>query len=173
MNPQTIKALREDQFHIITELDGDMPQYDALFMFQVLEHLLDPYSFLKLISPHIQPGGVLIISTPVTPSCVAFTGNPFLFPPHHQWLPTVQAFNFLAERLGLTCETVLHDPPSPDQVSYTIRKWCGGLPYSPNNARYWAMIGRLALKLATIMRCDWAKIGISGMVVLRKPPLLN
>ena len=166
---QHVDSLRAEGFCILTELERGLSQYDALFMFQVLEHLVDPYSFLKSLMPHVQPGGVVVLSTPVTPSCVSFSLPPFALPPHHQWLPSIQAFSCLADRLGLVCDTVMCDPPDAGQVTYAMRKSCGYLPYSPNLARYWARLGKWGLKLATAMRCDWAKVGHTGMAVLRKP----
>ncbi len=168
-NPQFIETLRKDGFHIITELSGNETRYDALFMFQVLEHLKDPYSFLASLLPNIRPGGVAVLSTPVRPSCAAVSANPFLQPPHHLWLPTVSAFRFLAERLGLVCETIMCDPPDSSQIVYAMRKWFRYAPYSNHFARYWTRAGNWVLKLATGMHCDWAKVGHTGMAVLRKP----
>ncbi len=169
MNPRHLETLRGEGFHIFTELDHAVSQYDALLMFQVLEHLLDPCSFLKSVLPRVKPGGIIVLSTPVSPSCVGFAAPPFAIPPHHQWMPTTQAFNFLAERLGLVCETIACDPPDYMQVIYGLKKLCN----LPSNMKhlpfYWRMAGRIALKMATVMGCDWAKVGHTGMAVLRKP----
>jgi SAM-dependent methyltransferase len=169
LNPQFVDTLRAEGFHVVSELDLDGTPYDALVMFQVLEHLIDPYSFLKSIVPHIRPGGLVIISTPVTPSCAALNANPFLLPPHHQWLPTVQAFHFLADRLGLVCETIICEPPNYGQVLYALRKWLRCLPYSRGLARYWARAARVTLRVSTLMQYEWAKVGHTGMAVLRTP----
>ena len=59
--------------------------------------------------------------------------------------------------------------PTIARLSTQFRKWCGGLPYANNQARYWNIAGRLTLKLATLMHCEWAKVGHTGMAVLRKP----
>ncbi|MEP6958276.1 MAG: class I SAM-dependent methyltransferase [Nitrospirota bacterium] len=169
MNPHSVETLRAEGFHILTDLDHGVSHYDAILMFQLLEHLLDPFSFLKSLLPYLQPGGVVVITTPITPSCAAFNANPFLFPPHHQWLPTARAFEHLAERLGLACETTLFQPPDSEQVAYALRKWCGRFPYSEKLGRYWSRAGRYALRIATGMGCKWAKIGHTGMAILRKP----
>ena len=47
LNPRFIETLRADGFHIVTELNHSISQYDAVLMFQVLEHLIDPYAVLK------------------------------------------------------------------------------------------------------------------------------
>jgi SAM-dependent methyltransferase len=171
MNPRCVEALRSEGFYIRTQLDHSVALYDALLMFQVLEHLTDPYSFLKSLIPHIQPGGIIVVSTPVRPSCVDIAAPPFALPPHHQWLPTTQSFTFLAERLGLVCERVLCDPPDCSQVVYALRKRCNWLPYSEKVSRHWDLAGWYTWRVATLMNCDWARVGHTAMALFRKPAL--
>jgi SAM-dependent methyltransferase len=168
LNERHIEALRAEGFSIVSDLHN-LPTYDAVFMFQVLEHLPDPHAVLTSLLPRVRPGGILVLSTPVTPSCTAVALPPFALPPHHQWLPTLQGFELLADRLGVACERLLCDPPDYDQLIYAIRKWCGYLPYSRRFARYWSLVGRIALKGGTLMRCGWARVGHTGMAVFRKP----
>ncbi len=40
--------------------------YDAVSLWEVVEHLADPVSFLQRLSCHLRPGGVLLLSTPNT-----------------------------------------------------------------------------------------------------------
>jgi len=169
INPHSLESLRADGFHILTDLDHGVPQYDIILMFQVLEHLSDPCSSLKALLPHLHPGGAVVLTTPITPSCAAMTANPFLLPPHHLWLPTVSAFEHLGERLGLVCERTLCEPPDYELVAYALKKWCGGVPYSEHTHKYWQTGGRRILKLATLMGFEWTKVGHTGLAVLRKP----
>ena len=170
MNPQSVETLRSEGFKIFSELDEHLPKYNALLMFQVLEHLVDPYSFLKSLIPHLQDGGIVVFSTPVTPSCVAWGSNPFLVPPHHQWLPTIVGFKMFAERLDLVCEAVICDPPNSFEVEYGLKKRFGRTRYLRRNfRRSWQIASRITLKLAAVMECDWAKVGHTGMAVFRKP----
>lgn len=46
------------------ELIHPLPLFDVIVMWQVIEHLADPWSFLDELSSHLTPGGTLIIDTP-------------------------------------------------------------------------------------------------------------
>lgn len=173
MNPQHLETLRGEGFHIFTDPDHAVSQYDALFMFQVLEHLVDPYGYLKTLLPNVRPGGIIVLSTPVSPSCAGFAIPPFALPPHHQWMPSTRGFNLLAERLGLVCETIMCDPPDWSQISYGLRKRCGGSAGSKSIPLFWRIAGRATLRMATFMRREWARVGHTGMALLRKPALTN
>lgn len=171
LNPRHLATLRAEGFRIFSGLEQTASEYDALVMFQVLEHLVDPYSFLKALLSRVAPGGLVILSTPVSPSCVAFANPPFALPPHHQWMPSTQGFRLLAGRLGLTCEDIACDPPDYTQVIYGLKKRCGlpsDLKYLPY---HWRLAGRMALRMATLLGWDWAKVGHTGVAVLRKPSL--
>jgi SAM-dependent methyltransferase len=152
------------------ELDGDHVRYDAIVMFQFIEHLRDPLSYLKSLLPRLRKNGVLLVSTPIRPSCAAANSNVFLWPPHHQWLPTTVAYTHLAARLGLSCERVICDPPDIHQVEYAIKKWCGSLPLAE---RLWRIGGlerrlaRLFLRAATALRWKWTVAGHTGLAFLR------
>lgn len=114
---------------------------------------------------------MLVVSTPMRPSCTSFSANAFLLPPHHQWLPTVAGHAFLAARLGLTCDKALYDPPDPFQIEYGLRKrieleygmkqWFGRLPCAKQ-------LARLTLKVARTLGCGWARVGHTVLVIFRK-----
>ncbi len=38
--------------------------YDAIFLFHVIEHVLDPSNFISLLYKYLRPGGVLVMETP-------------------------------------------------------------------------------------------------------------
>jgi hypothetical protein len=136
-------------------------------MFQVLEHLLDPFSFLTALLPHVRSGGLIILSTPVTPSCSASVARPTLhMPPHHQSLPTASGFRRLAERLGCERECVLFDPPDAFQVQFGLKKGFGWLPDFDN---YSGKMAHLILKAARVIGCHWASVGHTALVVFRAP----
>jgi len=58
--------------------------YDYVCLFQVLEHIGDPYSLLSYALKTLKRGGKLIISVPNNDSYLKFMVNGILnFPPHH------------------------------------------------------------------------------------------
>jgi SAM-dependent methyltransferase len=172
INPRSIETLKSQGFQVLTDLERDIQEreYDALVMFQLLEHLLDPFSFLKSIIAHVRSQGIIIVSTPVTPSCCASIASPCLvLPPHHQWMPTTLGHRMLADRLGLMCEGIIYDPPDPYQVVYGLRKRLSWLPNLLD--RYNGVAGRVArlmLKIAKTLRYDWANVGHTVLVISRK-----
>ncbi|MBX3348438.1 MAG: class I SAM-dependent methyltransferase [Nitrospira sp.] len=168
MNLRSVAVLRNEGFRIFTDLEQCSERYDAILMFQVLEHVVDPFAFLQAVRRNLKPGGVLVVSTPVRPSCAALTANPLLLPPHHQWLPTLSAFNLLSARLGLHCECVLSEPPDAGHVTYALKKWCGRFPHAWRLNFVWNVAGKVILDLAARFGCEWTKVGHTAMAVLRE-----
>ncbi len=65
--------------------------YDVVTVFQVLEHVENPESFIKACINCLRPGGRLIISTPNMDGVMGWTTNDILnYPPHHMswWSPS-------------------------------------------------------------------------------------
>src|SRR5258708_4867999 len=132
LNPDSVERLRSSGFEVITNFERDLGngEYDSLVMFQVLEHLPDPYSVLKTMIPYIRSRGTIILTTPVTPSCCATIARPtLLMPPHHQSLPTALGFERLADRIGCVCEDIRFEPTDVSQIEFGLRKRFGFIPY--------------------------------------------
>lgn len=65
--------------------------YDVVTLFQVLEHVDDPVSFLQACVSCLRPGGCLIVSTPNMNGIMGWVSNDILnYPPHHMswWSPS-------------------------------------------------------------------------------------
>jgi SAM-dependent methyltransferase len=77
--------------------------YDVVVSFHVTEHVVDPLSFVQMMTRLIRPGGQIILACPTWPSIQHGIPNyPMNAPPHHLTWWTEQAFRALCERLGLT-----------------------------------------------------------------------
>lgn len=79
----------------LTALVEPLP-FDAIVMIHVLEHVASPIETLRALHARLAPRGTLVISVPVADSWEArLFGRRWygLFPPHHRWLPTVQALH--------------------------------------------------------------------------------
>jgi 2-polyprenyl-3-methyl-5-hydroxy-6-metoxy-1,4-benzoquinol methylase len=48
----------------VTDLDNDLENYDMISLFDVLEHVENPYCFLQNIKKRIKPGGIIVIGVP-------------------------------------------------------------------------------------------------------------
>jgi SAM-dependent methyltransferase len=167
LNPQSIERVRTAGFEVLaaTDMAHHERSYDALVMFQVLEHLHEPYEFLASLLRYVRSGGLIVISTPVRPSCAASVArHVLLLPPHHQSMPTAEGHKLLARRIGCTCEELMFDPPNAAEVEFGIRKRIGRLPlYS----RYANPLTRATMVAARVLGQEWVKVGHTILVVLR------
>lgn len=104
-------------------------RFDAICMFQVLEHTADPLAFLQAYTCLLRPGGVLIVTTPDADGPIRnFPEALTELPPHHltQW--TERALRVCLARFRLDITAVRHEP-LPDYLwdSYLPVQWEGGI----------------------------------------------
>jgi len=100
--------------------------YDYVCLFQVLEHITNPYELLNDVKKILKTGGKLIISVPNNDSYLKYMINGILnFPPHHLIRWTKNSLNKIGEVLELknifTIELPLDDIHHTN-YSYAIGK---------------------------------------------------
>lgn len=77
-------------------------QFDAICSFQVLEHVVDPASFLSASIAGLKDGGLLLISTPNYENrTFAAMGDCFDMPPHHVGHFTEAVYQRVAKKMGV------------------------------------------------------------------------
>jgi SAM-dependent methyltransferase len=80
--------------------------FDAIVMWDVVEHLWDPLAVLRQLLPCLRPGGALLLSTPDIGAVTARLMGPrwaFMTPPEHLGFFSRRSLRFLLEReLGLS-----------------------------------------------------------------------
>lgn len=59
----------------LERLDAVRRRFDVVLNFQVLEHLADPRPLLRQLAAHLEPGGLLVLTTPNRPMSVS--ENPY------------------------------------------------------------------------------------------------
>lgn len=94
--------------------------FDVVCSFQVLEHIVDPYSFLKAAAACIPPGGMLAISTPNRQYCPhEHQEDAFDLPPHHMGHFDASTFRRIAPLVGLSQPEIRIQPRTftPEPVS--------------------------------------------------------
>jgi 2-polyprenyl-3-methyl-5-hydroxy-6-metoxy-1,4-benzoquinol methylase len=79
--------------------------YDVVTCFNVIEHVVDPQSFLSALVDRVNPGGILVLSTPNT-TCLRARIRGLkkwerIDPPHHINLFPRNALRYLVKRHGL------------------------------------------------------------------------
>ncbi|WP_022663066.1 class I SAM-dependent methyltransferase [Paucidesulfovibrio longus] len=89
-------------------------EYDAVCVFQALEHVPAPGAFLDAARQLLAPGGRLIVSVPSQSAFVGRSCNAVLnLPPHHLSRWPDRTLKYLAQRLGLNLLRLEHLPLEP------------------------------------------------------------
>jgi SAM-dependent methyltransferase len=84
---------------------------DAIVLLDVIEHLPDPSATLTLCTRHLNPGGIIVITTGDFASLYARLAGPhwrLMTPPQHLWFFTPQSLQRLAGGLGLSVAACDH-----------------------------------------------------------------
>lgn len=95
----------------------DMPAteagYDAICLWDVIEHVWDPVATLQTLLQHLKPGGILLLSTPSIDAPIArLMGRywAFMTPPEHLGFFTGKSFK------------AVFDGPAPAQIVHRARR---------------------------------------------------
>ena len=92
----------------------ELPVQDAVVMWQVLEHLPDPWASLGAIAGRLEPGGVLLVATP-SPGALSLrlqrSAWPHIDAPRHLWLVPLEVLAAKAAALGLDLATAHFSDP--------------------------------------------------------------
>ncbi|MFT7204748.1 MAG: putative SAM-dependent methyltransferase, partial [Algoriphagus sp.] len=86
--------------------------FDLIMMHHAFEHMIDPRAILKLCFEKLNPGGKLLVRTPVTDAEVWKEKRELwvqLDAPRHFIIPSVKGFTNLASEIGLELEEVEFD----------------------------------------------------------------
>jgi SAM-dependent methyltransferase len=84
---------------------------DAFVLLDVIEHLPDPYETLRLCERHLNPGGIIVITTGdfASPGArITGAGWRLMTPPQHLWFFTPESMRRMAARLALSVERLEH-----------------------------------------------------------------
>jgi SAM-dependent methyltransferase len=84
---------------------------DVIVLFDVIEHLPDPRETLALCCQHLNPGGIIVITTGDFSSAAAKLAGAkwrLMTPPQHLWFFTPESMRGMSASLGLAVEHVDH-----------------------------------------------------------------
>jgi hypothetical protein len=165
-----IKTVRSDQPE---QALGGLGPVQAVCMWQVIEHLTDPWSTLSAAAAALAPAGVLVVSTPNPVSLqLRLLGSrwPHLDAPRHLVLIPVPALRRRAQELGLEMiELTSSDRTANDWNAFGWAELLTGRRTGPRLRRLAFLSGAAAaLLLAPLERRGLN--GSSYTAVLRKRP---
>jgi SAM-dependent methyltransferase len=86
-------------------------QVDIIVLFDVIEHLPQPRETVALCCQHLNPGGIIVITTGDFGSTAARLAGArwrLMTPPQHLWFFTQESMRRLSTGLGLAVEHVDH-----------------------------------------------------------------
>jgi SAM-dependent methyltransferase len=114
---------------------------DVIVLLDVIEHLPQPRETLDLCGRHLNPGGLVVISTGDFASMVARLSGPkwrLMTPPQHLWYFTPESMRRMSAGLGLSVERLDHPwktvPAS--LILFQLRRMfgIGGLPVTAGSS---------------------------------------
>jgi SAM-dependent methyltransferase len=129
-NPQSLQIAKE-VFGIssvyqcsVEELARQFPDtcYDVVTIFEVLEHVADPFETLCSLNKVMKPGGQLCLSVPGVKRWPVLFHPVVDAPPHHLTLWTKEALQRLLERAGFQVITLRAKPLNVDDIGVHL-KW--------------------------------------------------
>ena len=134
VNPAQVRYCKEQGLNVegndlSEEKDGF---YDAITMFDVLEHLSDPVATFKTVMKKLKPGGFLVAYTPNIHSLayeLMGSDQNTLLPFEHFCFYSKPAFNFLAKKSGMRIFSV--EVMGLDVMDYLLmREFKDGVDYT-------------------------------------------
>ncbi|MBF0529068.1 MAG: class I SAM-dependent methyltransferase [Deltaproteobacteria bacterium] len=168
-NSSIIELIAEKGYSVLLkpgETDAIYYQsFDAICLFQIIEHIEDPLSFIDQFLQYLKPGGLFIISAPDCDGPIKHFSNALTeIPPHHvsQWQET--SFQAALQRTGLSRITVKREP-------LPIYLWDSYLPVIWDQDIWPAKLFRPAarrLKMNTSQEINWviSKLKSKGITQL-------
>lgn len=104
------EKLPVDCIDLKTLVASEQEGFDAICIFQVLEHLPEPGKFLELLLQLLKPGGMLLIAVPNADSFLQYQYNLLDIPPHHMTRWRVETFKMLEKYFPIKLDTVQTEP---------------------------------------------------------------
>lgn len=147
-------------------LPSQLPEVtcDVLCMFQTIEHVESPVSFLLDYIQQLRPINILL-SAPCFESLLGHTSDPLSWPPHHATCWSARAFRVLAERVNRKVIYVQYDSLDyrtfQDRQMREISGRISGLPRLPPNR-----FGKLLFAILQSMGFNWSNRCHSIIVVM-------
>lgn len=133
VDPYLDREYREAHLRLVdTDIHGVASRFDCVMFHHSIEHLPDPGAALGTAARLLQPGGVVLVRTPVASSYAWRTYRADwvqLDAPRHLHVLTERAMKLLAEQAGLRVSDVVHE--STAFQFWGSELYARDIPYAP------------------------------------------
>jgi SAM-dependent methyltransferase len=134
LNPSAVKAASLNNVELyldtVESLAKECPgEYAAVCSFQVLEHLIEPASFLKAAIALLRPGGRLMLGLPNMESFLAHQFNLLDMPPHHMSRWSARILKNIQDRFPLQLVRLAYEPLADYHVQSYVEAYTGLLSH--------------------------------------------
>jgi len=120
--------------------------FDAIILFQVVEHLEDPLSFLLNLKQFLNPTGRIILTVPNADGYLRLIDPLLNLPPHHLTRWSIKNLRKLADLLDLTVVRERQEPLAPYHISGYVEAYTSLLRQSRLGfLLHWRMLSRVLI----------------------------
>lgn len=146
-NPFGVDVAKAKGYQLIENIDADIVSgapFDAITMFQVLEHLGDPFETIEKLKDLLRPGGILIITIPDASGPISNFPNALTeLPPHHVTRWHDDSLKLCVSERGFDVIDILHEP-LPDYL------WDSYLPIIIERNFLPGLLGKVARRVRIV-----------------------
>ncbi len=136
--------------------------FDVVYTFQVLEHVIDPRSYLQGCIDCLRPGGVLAVGTPNADSAMLRNReDPFDLPPHHIGHFSADTYRKLGQYFGIEIVELEIEPK--------VAAWSESVTDATGSHLLYRIAHRLSRKLINWSYTALREPGNNIFVAFRKP----
>jgi len=165
------KKAKEKGLNVFSPAELPEAVFDAILLFQVLEHLPEPVSLVRELVEKYKPKYVLL-ATPCLESSISWSDRPLYFPPHHISNWSIEAYKSLAKLCGLQVKSYRYEPgPDFNQIYNSFQYIKNRVLYKSRDLPSLFHNRRLAMlqyRIARFFGRPWAISGHSILVCLER-----
>ncbi len=169
-----VRAIHSNNPAISLKLLG---QYDVIALWQVIEHLPDPWALLKVIAEHLAPNGIVVIAAP-NPSSFQWQlfGRYWVHldaPRHLQLLPIETLVQDMSQKEMELVYKTTSDPEAAENNAHSWRNSLANLTTQPTMRSALYNVGRILTKVMQPLEHSRLISGDSYTLVFHKQPLVS
>ncbi|NOR69218.1 MAG: methyltransferase domain-containing protein [Methylomarinum sp.] len=135
---ECIKSLKQKNITVLNQAEIKERKFDVISLFDVLEHIEDPYAYLKQVVESLLPGGLLVLGIPDMGKIMArILGHRYYLvcPMHFSYFER-KSIRFLMERLFEPESIIIEKSPIMNADLRGISRWISFMPEIPDKLNF-------------------------------------